>query len=71
MRLIQDHTTSRARTSEFISSARNLRRVLVALWHRLALDHVSPYRPEKYYMRGAGPKSHRKEGERRMKVRAR
>lgn len=29
-------------------------------WHRLLMDVFDPYRPERHYMRGPGPKWHAK-----------
>jgi hypothetical protein len=35
---------------------------LAARWQRLATMICDPYRPEKHYMRGPGPKWHAKNG---------
>jgi hypothetical protein len=36
------------------------RRVLAPLWRTLAKSLLDPYRPERHYMRGPGPKWHAK-----------
>ena len=35
---------------------------LSAFWREMTRDHVGPYRPERYYMRGPGPKWRAKHG---------
>jgi hypothetical protein len=38
----------------------NLFRILARRWHRHAGHLADPYRPERHYMRGPGPKSREK-----------
>ncbi len=39
-----------------------LKPALAAFWHELTRDLGSPYRPERHYMRGPGPKWRAKHG---------
>ena len=39
-----------------------LNSALAAFWHELTRDMASPYRPERHYMRGPGPKWRAKHG---------
>jgi hypothetical protein len=41
----------------------NLFRVLARRWHRHAAHLSDPYRPERHYMRGPGPKCREKHGQ--------
>jgi hypothetical protein len=41
-------------------SARRLRASLAATWRTVTHDLFDPYRPERHYMRGPGPKWHAK-----------
>jgi hypothetical protein len=64
-------TRVRTAKSAFGSSGLNLRKTLVVLWDAVAADLGPSYRPEKYYMRGPGPKCRRKQASvRRFKERA-
>jgi hypothetical protein len=40
----------------------NLFRILARRWQRHAAHLSDPYRPERHYMRGPGPKWHEKHG---------
>ena len=46
-----------ARAFGFISNIRELGKDLAARWKRLVPNALRPYRPEKHYMRGPGPKA--------------
>jgi hypothetical protein len=55
-------TTSSAESAQHITQVKTfgwtssgLGRALAAFWRELTRDAVSPYRPEKHYMRGPGP----------------
>jgi hypothetical protein len=48
-------TAMLARTTELISIARNISKGL--RWDKMSTSRIEPYRPEKHYMRGPGPKS--------------
>lgn len=54
-RLVPARTAARiwVATLQFASS---LRETMVARWQRLRMHLFATYRPEKYYMRGRGPK---------------
>ncbi len=39
-----------------------LKPALMALWYEMTRDIASPYRPERHYMRGPGPKWRAKHG---------
>jgi hypothetical protein len=39
-----------------------LKPALMAFWHELTRDLSGPYRPERHYMRGPGPKWRAKHG---------
>ena len=39
-----------------------LKPALMAFWHEMTRDIASPYRPERHYMRGPGPKWRAKHG---------
>ena len=41
-------------------TARGLRASLTTTWRTVAHDLFDPYRPERHYMRGPGPKWHAK-----------
>jgi hypothetical protein len=41
------------------------RKAVAEFWHRLARDLFDPYRPERHYMRGPGPKWQEKYGQTR------
>jgi hypothetical protein len=45
-----------------VAPALSLRQVLADLWHAFTKDMAGPYRPERHYMRGPGPKWHAKNG---------
>jgi len=51
--------TTRARTS---SQGPRLSAALTMLWRSFCRDAFDPYRPERHYMRGPGPKWHAKHG---------
>ena len=44
-----------ARDDSFRRSFTGIGQALAAFWRELTRDAVSPYRPEKHYMRGPGP----------------
>jgi len=44
------------------SAPANLFRVMTRRWHRRVTRLSDPYRPERHYMRGPGPKCHEKHG---------
>ena len=44
-----------AQDNTFRRSFAGMGRALAAFWEELTRDAVSPYRPEKHYMRGPGP----------------
>jgi hypothetical protein len=48
-------TAMLARTMEFISIVRNI--CMGLRWDKVSPSCIEPYRPEKHYMRGPGPKS--------------
>jgi hypothetical protein len=60
MRFIEPRNISRRRTVETSTNAWNRRNFLSALWERCAPYLSAHYQPERYYMRGPGPKSHKK-----------
>ena len=49
-----------AATPDF--AAPGLRQAIVEIWQTLAKSFSDPYRPEKHYMRGPGPKWREKHG---------
>jgi hypothetical protein len=51
----------RERTSGIASPA-NVLRVVARRWHRQMTRLFDPYRPERHYMRGPGPKCREKHG---------
>jgi hypothetical protein len=52
---------SHGRTPAF-APAPSLRLVVADLWRTFTKDFAGPYRPERHYMRGPGPKWHAKYG---------
>jgi hypothetical protein len=56
-RVMAKNSTSGGKTAP---AAPRAGRSLVRLWHGLMKDLFDPYRPERHYMRGPGPKWHEK-----------
>ena len=48
-------------TASLASLPANLFRILAGRWHRHAARLSDPYRPERHYMRGPGPKAREKQ----------
>jgi hypothetical protein len=51
---------SRSQTASSAVTAPSIRKALVELWRTVTRDFTGEYHPERYYMRGPGPKWHAK-----------
>jgi hypothetical protein len=58
----QATTISRGISASAGFAAPGLRQAFVDVWQTLAKSFSDPYRPEKHYMRGPGPKWREKHG---------